>query len=126
MKIYESGEDYLEMICRQNRQQGFARIGALAQVLHVKPSSASKMARRLQETGYVVFHKYGEIKLTDKGQEYGDFLLRRHEMLRLFFHCLNGSDDELRQTEQVEHFITKETLENLEKLMKREGWLKGP
>ena len=36
-------EDYLEMICRQARTEGYARINFLAQRLNVRPSSASKM-----------------------------------------------------------------------------------
>ena len=46
-------EDYLEMICRLMETHTVVRLGELAEVLHVKPSSASKMIRLLSETGYI-------------------------------------------------------------------------
>ena len=49
--LTRSMEDYLEMICRLCLQDSFARIHDLAEHLHVKPSSASKMAALLKEQG---------------------------------------------------------------------------
>ena len=46
-------EDYLEMICRQARMEGYARINFLAHRLNVRPSSASKMVYQLRELGLV-------------------------------------------------------------------------
>ena len=59
-------EDYLEMICRLMETHTVVRLGELAEVLHVKPSSASKMIRLLSETGYINAEKYGYILLTEK------------------------------------------------------------
>ena len=39
-------EDYLEMICRLMETHTVVRLGELAEVLHVKPSSASKMIQK--------------------------------------------------------------------------------
>ena len=50
-------EDYLEMICRQARTEGYARINFLAQRLNVRPSSASKMVYQLRDLGLVAFEK---------------------------------------------------------------------
>lgn len=113
----ESMEDYLEMICRYAREEGFVRINALAGALNVRPSSASKMVSHLKEGGYVSFEKYGEIRPTEKGAAYGEYLLHRHHVLHRFFCLLNHSTDELDQTEQVEHFINPDTLAGLERLM---------
>ena len=46
--ITSSMEDYLEMICRMSEQSKVVRISSLAQALHVKPPSASKMAGNLR------------------------------------------------------------------------------
>lgn len=112
-------EDYLEMICRQAREAGYARIGMLAEHLNVRPSSASKMVRQLRELGLVEFPSYGLIRPTAEGFELGNYLLRRHNVLFRFFCLLNGTDDELEQVEQVEHFIRPETVDNLEALTER-------
>lgn len=111
-------EDYLEMIYRSISEEGSIRINQLADKLNVRPSSSSKMANNLRKLGYVEYEKYGIIKLTELGIEIGSFLLHRHNVLNKFFCLVNDSQDELEQTEKVEHFIDKKTLNNIEKLNK--------
>ena len=119
--LTDTMEDYLEMICRQARTEGYARINFLAQRLNVRPSSASKMVYQLRDLGLVAFEKYGLIRPTSAGTELGAYLLYRHDLLHRFFCWVNGTTDELEQVEQVEHYIHKETLHNLEQLMERCG-----
>ena len=118
-EITESMEDYLEMLCRHMLDKGDMRVSALAEQLNVRPSSASKMVGKLKELELVRFEKYGLITLTDRGYEIGRYLLWRHEVLSRFFCWLNGSEGELRQVERVEHFMDRDTIENLERLMGR-------
>lgn len=118
-EITESMEDYLEMLSRHMMEKGYMRIGELAEQLHVRPSSASKMGVRLRELGLVQFEKYGLITLTDKGLKTGRYLLWRHEVLTRFFCWLNGEEDQLRQVERVEHFMEPETVLHLEEFMDR-------
>ena len=68
-KLTSSMEDYLEMICRILQKNEVVRIRELAENLHVKPSSASKMVNNLKEAGYIEFKKYGYIEITQKGLE---------------------------------------------------------
>ncbi len=117
--LTESMEDYLEMICRYATSDRYARITALAKKLHVKPSSASKMAAHLKEAGLVEFEPYGIITPTEKGWEAGRYLLRRHEVLHAFLRWLNQSENELQEVEQIEHYISEKTVANLEKLLER-------
>lgn len=112
-------EDYLEMICRQSLSDGYVRINFLAGRLNVRPSSASKMVYQLRDLGYVAFEKYGLIQPTEKGWTLGRYLLYRHDVLHRFFCMVNGSEDELEQVEQVEHYLNEETVHNLETLMHR-------
>ncbi len=112
-------EDYLEMICRLLQQSRVVRIGELAQRLHVKPSSATKMIQQLKLAGYVDSEKYGYIMLTRKGHEEGEYLLYRHRVLQRFLCVLNGSKDELEQVEKIEHFINRATIKNLDALTER-------
>lgn len=119
VKITPSMEDYLEMICRMYKEQKPVRINELAQLLNVKPSSASKMVQNLKESHLVDFQKYGYISPTSEGQRLGEYMLYRHEVLLSFLRLLNGSDNQLEQVEKIEHFIDKKTIENLEQLTKR-------
>ena len=66
-----SQEDYLEMICRTLRRGERVRVNELAQRLHVKPSSVSKMLAGLRDEGYLAFDRYGCITATPKGMAAG-------------------------------------------------------
>ena len=111
-----SMEDYLEMICRMQRENKPVRINELAQLLNVKPSSASKMVQNLKKLHYVDFEKYGYILPTKQGLELGNYMLERHDILHSFLCTLNQSDNELEQVEKIEHFLNKETIEHLKSL----------
>jgi DtxR family Mn-dependent transcriptional regulator len=113
-------EDYLEMICRLLQTQNVVRIHQLAEHLHVKPSSASKMVQNLKKEGYLEFEKYGYLTLTEKGRQMGHYLLRRHRVLQAFLCYINHSESELTQVEKIEHFIDAKTICNLESWMKKE------
>jgi DtxR family Mn-dependent transcriptional regulator len=105
-RITSSMEDYLE------------RINELADRLHVKPSSASKMVSNLKYLGLVSFEKYGYIKPTDKGMAIGEYLLYRHDVLNDFLCLINNSEDETEQVEKIEHFLDEKTIRNIEKHIK--------
>jgi Mn-dependent DtxR family transcriptional regulator len=108
-------EDYLEMMYRLYTHNEEIRIKKIADVLHVKPSSASKMAVILKNSNYIEFEKYSQIALTDKGKAMGQYLLDRHNVLHQFFCRINHSDNELALVEKIEHFIDQETVENMRK-----------
>ena len=112
-----SMEDYLEMICRLSQDGTPVRIGDLAKCLHVRPSSASKMAGNLRSHGLVRFEKYGTVTLTEAGLQLGRYLLFRHTVLQDFFCFINQTTNELEQAEKVEHFIDPKTVYNLKKWM---------
>lgn len=112
-QITTSMEDYLEMICRIKKNQEVIRINELADRLHVKPSSASKMVSNLNYLGLVSFERYGYIKLTDTGKAIGEYLLYRHNVLNEFLCLINNTDNETVQVEKIEHFLNKATIENI-------------
>ena len=118
-EMTEAMEDYLEMICRHAGEHEPVRINFLAEKLNVRPSSSSKMVQNLKNGGYVDFEKYGLITPTKKGWALGKYLLYRHDVLHRFFCLVNHSECELEQVEQIEHFLTRETIINLEKLLER-------
>ena len=108
-----SMEDYIEMIYRLTLTGGRVRINDIAATLHVKPSSASKMIRQLNLLGYTESEKYTAVTLTEKGLNYGKYLLYRHNVVLDFLCELNGSDDQLEQAEKIEHYLDKTTVKNL-------------
>ena len=116
-EISSAMEDYLEMICRLSLGGVAVRVSDLAAKLHVTPPSASKMILRLKERGLIDFKPYGVLRLTEKGNELGAYLLMRHDVLHSFFSRLNKNGDQLALVEKIEHFIDAQTVENIRKLL---------
>ncbi|NCB52810.1 MAG: DtxR family transcriptional regulator [Clostridia bacterium] len=108
-------EDYLEMAYRLHSQNSYARVGKLSELLHVKPSSASKMIFKLAELGYLVYDRYEIILLTEKGRETGAYLLKRHDILEAFLKLI-GCAEPLEETELIEHSLSPATVSALNTL----------
>lgn len=102
-------EDYLEMVYRLCLQQNYARVGKISELLHVKPSSASKMITKLAGFSYVEYDRYEIILLTEKGRETGAYLLRRHDTVESFLKLL-GCSNILEETELIEHSLSASTV----------------
>lgn len=117
LPISHTMEDYLEMIYRHAKEGKFIRVNQLASLLNVRPSSASKMAAKLRESGMVQFEPYGIIQLTPAGEEAGEYLIHRHEVLHRFFCKVNGTGNELELVEKIEHYIDRKTMENMERML---------
>lgn len=118
-KITYAMEDYLEMICRICAKNGYARVNQLSESLNVSPSSVSKMVKQMNMLGLVDFEKYGVIKPSREGSKLGEYLLYRHDVLYKFFCKINNSDNEIEQTEKVEHFIDEKTVNNISKILSK-------
>lgn len=113
-QLTPSMEDYLEMIYRNCRGAGYARISQLAEQLNVKAPSASKTVSKLAEMGYLYYKKYGVIQLTPNGEMMGAFLLDRHKTVERFLRNIGVLEDMvLLETELVEHHLSIDTVKNL-------------
>ncbi len=117
--VTSSMEDYLEMICRMSESAEVVRISALAEALHVKPPSASKMAGNLRARDLIRLPKYGCITLTDTGRELGKYLIRRHDLVNALLCLINRSENELEEAEKIEHFFSPRTVMNLEGFLRQ-------
>lgn len=113
-----SMEDYLEMIYRTCKAQGYIRMTNLAEQLNVQASSATKTVQKLTEIGLLAYEKYGIIQLTDKGKQLGSFFLKRHKIIETFLKNIGVKDDILHQTEMIEHHLTLDTVESIDILNK--------
>ena len=61
--ISEAMEDYLEMIFRV-AGNGSVQVKEVAEKLHVRPSSVTKMLQRLKKKKLVFYERYGKISLS--------------------------------------------------------------
>lgn len=115
-KLTPAMEDYLEMIYRYNRQEGYIRINDLARLLNVRAASATRMVQRLGELGLLIYKRYGIIMLSDYGRKIGEYLLERHGIIESFLRIIGCEEDLLKQTELIEHNISSSTLYRLDTL----------
>lgn len=115
-KLTTALEDYLEMVYRLCLEDTYARVGKLSELLHVKPSSASKMILRLVGLGYLEYDPYDSILLTDKGRETGAYLLERHDILERFLMMI-GNANPLEETELIEHAVSSSTVMEIKTLI---------
>lgn len=114
--LTSSMEDYLEMIYRNSREEGYLRINQLADLLNVRASSATKMVQKLGELGLVKYRKYGIIILTETGNKWGEYLLNRHNVIETFLSTIGITGNLLEETELIEHYISDNTLLHMELL----------
>lgn len=113
-----SMEDYMEMLYRLCKDNGFTRINDLAEALNVKPPSVTKMIQRLSKINLIKYEKYGVIELTEEGKEVGEFLLRRHNIIRDFLRLIGITEAiVLEETEKVEHTLSNETVKCFERYL---------
>ncbi len=113
-KLTSSMEDYLEMIYRNSLEDGYIRINLLADLLHVKAASASRMVQKLGEIGLLNYKKYGIIILNENGRKIGEYLLNRHHIIENFLRSIGCEEDLLEQTELMEHNISSKTAGKIE------------
>lgn len=112
-----SAEDYMEMIYRLSKNQGFTRVNDLATALNVQPPSVTKMIQKLSEMNLIKYEKYGVIMLEQEGKTLGKALLYRHNLIEDFLRLLNITEGLLAETEKMEHTINDDILSGIKDLV---------
>ena len=85
----------------------------VATKMGVSKASVSKAVTSLKAAGLLDQPFYGDITLTEEGYEYGQSVLKRHEMLTAFLVKRIGLDPETAEEEacQMEHAISDASFE---------------
>ena len=114
MKLYESGEDYLEAILRLSRTGSPVRSVDVAAELGVSKPSVSVAMKHLREGGLVVTEADGSLKLTPDGLAIAESVLERHNVLTALFTRLGVSAEVARADAcKIEHDLSEETFEKI-------------
>ena len=110
MNIYESAEDYLEMILMLREEKGYARSVDIAARLEVTKPSVSFAMKNLRENGYITMDQDNYISLTETGDAIARRIYDRHKVLTRFFIQLGVSDQTARKDAcKIEHDISEES-----------------
>ncbi len=120
MNIYESSEDYLEMMLMLREKKGFIKSVDIAKELGVTKPSVSYAVKNLRESGYVTMEKGGEIHLTDSGEKIARQVFDKHKLLTSFLKSL-GIKDEVAHADacKIEHDLSAESIKAIKAYIKK-------
>jgi DtxR family manganese transport transcriptional regulator len=113
-------EDYLEVMYELIQKKGYATTVDIANYLHVSSPSVTKMVKRLDKMGYLIYEKYRGLQLTPEGIAVAKNIHKSHDLLVEFLKMI-GIDEEIanRDAEGIEHHLHPQTMEKLEEFIKK-------
>lgn len=112
-----AAEDYLERISALIKTKGYARVVDIAAELKISQASVTTMVQRLDADGLVKYEKYRGMVLTSAGEFVAARIAHRHELLTQLLRFFELPEDVIfRDVEGMEHHISSETLDALERL----------
>ena len=114
MKIYESGENYLETILMLEKRKGAVRSIDVATELGFSKPSVSVAMKHFRENGYIVMDAEGYITLTEAGKKIAARIYERHQLLTKYLIAL-GVDTQVAQEDacKLEHDLSEESFARL-------------
>ena len=126
MKLYASGEDYLETILILHREMGMVRSVDVARHMDVSKPSVCHAVAVLQEGGFLAMDEDHFLHLTEVGKEIAGKIYERH---RFFTDRLieAGVDPKTAEADacRIEHVISDETFHRLKEKYQSESESNG-
>ena len=120
MKIYESAEDYLEMILVIQRKKGAVRSIDIAREMNFSKPSVSIAMKKLKEDGLITVNEYHEIDLTPRGKEIAETIYERHVVLSEILTKLDVEETTaVKEACRIEHVISQDSFEKLKSALQR-------
>ncbi|MBR4943341.1 MAG: metal-dependent transcriptional regulator [Clostridia bacterium] len=114
MKYHESEEMYLETILLLKKERGSVRSVDIATELDYSRPSVSRAVNLLQDNGYIVIEKNGEITFTEEGQRKATEIYERHEIITAVLMELGASKEMAEDNAcRIEHVISPGLMEIL-------------
>ena len=121
MKLYASGEDYLEAILVLHKKIGMVRSVDVARHLDVSKPSVSHAVATLKDGGFLTMDDGFFLHLTNIGREVAEQIYEKH---RFFTERLiaAGVDPETAEADacRIEHVISEESFRRLKAAMELE------
>ena len=119
MKLYASGEDYLETILVLQKKLGMVRSVDVARHMEVSKPSVCHAVATLRDGGFLTMDEDHFLHLTDVGREVAEKIYERHCFFTERLIAL-GVNPETAETDacRIEHVISAESFEHLKKSFK--------
>ena len=121
MKLYESGEDYLEAVLMLQKKNGMVRSVDLARHMEVSKPSVCHAVATLRDGGFLMMDEDHFLHLTDVGREVAERIYERH---RFFTEQLiaAGVDPKTAEADacRIEHAISQDSFEKIRRAHEQE------
>ena len=115
--ISKSLEEYVKTMYVLLRNNGEIRVTDISNKMGVSKASVNKAVKNLNEEGFVEYETYGDIKLTNQGEELAKKLLEAYDIGVLFFKDVLGLNEEQAKinAESLKSSISDEAFNSLAK-----------
>ncbi|MHB8073074.1 metal-dependent transcriptional regulator [Desulfosporosinus fructosivorans] len=110
-------EDYLEELYRFSLSSDSVRVTDISHKLAVSLPSVSKALHKLKKGEFITYQRYGEIILTEKGKQLGDFLVKRNQVLQEFLILIQTNCDIVAEAEAMEHYLSDTTIRSIQAIV---------
>jgi DtxR family Mn-dependent transcriptional regulator len=120
MELTKSREDYLEAICEICEEEKVARVKDIASHMDVSLASVNYALKALKGEGLIKHKRYGYIELTEKGNELGQAIYRKHKLIRSFLINVLNVDEKVADKDAcgIEHVVSEETCDKMNSYLK--------
>ena len=114
-------EDYIEMIYILQQKNEKVMITDISNSLKLTKPSVNKAVNNLKSEGLLTHERYGNIVLTERGEEVAKSVYDRHKVLTSFFIEVLHINPETAEEDacKVEHILSGESMEKLTKYFSR-------
>lgn len=121
MKIYESGENYLETILLLRKKSGNVRAVDVANELNFSKPSVSRALGILKNAGLVEIETSGNILLTPDGEKKAGAIYERHRLITRFLMMTLDVPEDIASADacRIEHFISAETFDKIRRFVEK-------
>lgn len=122
MKIYASGEDYLEAVLVLQKEKGMVRSVDLARHMGFSKPSISHAVGVLKNGGFLNVDEDGYLHLTEDGREVAEKIYERHQFFTEQLVAV-GVDRETAERDacRIEHAISEETFQKLKASVEKQS-----
>ena len=120
MKIYESAEDYLEMILVLKRKKGTVQSIDIAREMNFSKPSVSIAMKKLREDNLITFNKNREIDLTPAGRQIAEQIYERHVVLSEILKKIGVEETTaVKEACRIEHVISQDSFEKIKSALEK-------
>jgi len=118
MKLYESGQDYLESILILSKKLQYVRSIDVANDMNVTKQSAHRAIKNLKENNYISIDSNGYITLTELGFTIANTIYERHVIISKFLISIGVPENiALEDACKLEHDLSSESFEAIKRII---------